>query len=489
MFQELNFTTEVFSIDVDGATKPVELYANLRRIFPGKTLLLECAEHHSPETAASFVCADPIAEFTIENGRARIECAGRAIEEIELTDSGSAIAALTRFKDSIKIRFGENRADEKKLAGLFGYIGYSAIPLFEDVEFSKTTRRSDEQIPDVKFALYRFVFRFDHFQNTLTAIKLNETPSSENTNSVGLAELFAVATQSHCVKASTFATTGAESLELSDADFAKIVRVCQQHIRRGDVFQIVPSRKFVVPFRGDEFAVYRALRRINPSPYLFFFDYSEFSLFGSSPEAQLLVKDNIATVHPIAGTYPRGETKTQDLEFAEALSRDAKETAEHTMLVDLARNDLSRNCERVRVEQFKKIEFYSHVIHLVSRVCGELNGAITNAAQILADTFPAGTLSGAPKYRAMQIINELEPAARSFYGGAVGFLELGGDVTFAIMIRSFLAKEGKLVFQAGAGIVADSVPANETAEVRNKLAALRRAVEQAEREFKKGSAG
>ena len=488
MFRELNFTTEVFSVDSDGAAKPVEMYANLRRIFPGKTLLLECAEPHAPEAVASFVCADPIAEFTIENGWARIECAGLSIEEIELRHTASAILALTRFQDSIKIRRGENRADEKKLSGLFGYVGYGAIPYFEDIEFSKTPPDA-ERIPDAHFALYRFVFRFNHFQNTLAAIKLCETPSSENTNTVGLAELFAETTGKNTVESLPFATTGAEFSELSDEGFAEIVRVCQRHIRRGDVFQIVPSRKFVVPFQGDEFAVYRALRRINPSPYLFFFDYGKFSLFGSSPEAQLLINNKIATLHPIAGTYPRGKSEAQDLEFAERLSRDAKETAEHTMLVDLARNDLSRNCDRVRVEEFKKIEFFSHVIHLVSRVCGELNGAITNAAQILADTFPAGTLSGAPKYRAMQIINELEPSARSFYGGAVGFLELGGDVTLAIMIRSFLAKEEKLIFQAGAGIVADSVPENETAEVRNKLAALRRAVEQAEREFKQASAG
>ncbi len=488
MFQELNFTTEVFSVDSDGVTKPVELYANLRGIFPGKTLLLECAEPHAPQSAASFVCADPIAEFTIENGWARIECAGLPIEEIELTDSGSAIFALTHFQKSIKILFGENQADEKKLAGLFGYIGYGAIPYFEDIRFSKMPP-DEEQIPDARFTLYRFVFRFDHFQNTLTAIKLSETPSSDNTNAVGLAQLFAEATGENIVESSPFTTTGAEFSELSDEGFAEIVRVCQRHIRRGDVFQIVPSRKFVVPFCGDEFAVYLALRSINPSPYLFFFDYGDFSLFGSSPEAQLLVNDKIATLHPIAGTYPRGKSEAEDLEFADRLSRDPKETAEHTMLVDLARNDLSRNCELVRVEQFKKIEFYSHVIHLVSRVCGQLNGAITNAAQILADTFPAGTLSGAPKYRAMQIINELEPSARSFYGGAVGFLELDGDATLAIMIRSFLAKEEKLIFQAGAGIVADSVPENETAEVRNKLAALRRAVEQAEREFKQSSAG
>lgn len=478
MFQELNFTTEVFSLAGTDVAAPVELYANLRQSFP-ETLLLECAEPHSPETAASYVCADPVARFSIAGGRARIERVGHSIEEIELKDSGSAINAFEQFQNSIKVRFGENEESEKKLAGLFGYFAFSAIPYFEDIQLPKTPSES-EQIPEMQFALYRFVFRFDPFQNTLSAIKLRDADEDKNAGGE-LAKLFAEATgNSGAVELSPFAATGAESSELSDAQFAEIVRRCQRHIRRGDVFQIVPSRKFTVPFRGDEFAVYRALRRINPSPFLFFFDYGGFSLFGSSPEAQLLIKNNVATVHPIAGTYPRGATEREEREFAEALSRDRKETAEHTMLVDLARNDLNRNCSRVSVEQFKKVEFYSHVIHLVSRVTGEINGA-ASAARILADTFPAGTLSGAPKYRAMQLINELEPSARSFYGGSVGFFSFDGDCTQAIMIRSFLARDEKLIFQAGAGIVADSVPERETAEVRNKLAALRRAIAEAER--------
>ncbi len=276
-----------------------------------------------------------------------------------------------------------------------------------------------------------------------------------------------------------FARVGEEKANISDEDFAETVRTCQKHIRRGDVYQIVPSRKFVQPFRGDEFQVYRALRCINPSPFLFFFDYGNFALFGSSPEAQLLIRDRIATLHPIAGTYPRGANKTEDREFAEKLQNDPKESAEHVMLVDLARNDLNRNCSGVGVESFKQVEFYSHVIHLVSKVSGELAGS-TSAAEILSDTFPAGTLSGAPKYKAMQILNDLEPSGRSFYGGSVGFLDLNGDCTQAIMIRSFLARKRKLIFQAGAGIVSDSDPLKETEEVRNKLGALRRAIEMAE---------
>lgn len=477
MSEKFTFSAETIAAGADRAT-PVTLYGNLRQIFP-ETLLLECIEYKTPETARSYLCADPILKFFVRDGKAFIEQNGRKIEEIMLSESQSAVSAFEKLQQSIKVQFADESLSD--LAGLFGYSGYSAIPFFEDIEFQNAPP-AEEQIPDLQFALYRYVFRFDHFQNRMTAIELREN-NSEN-QSVSLSELLDKITFRRVPKYG-FERVGTEQSSISDEEFAETVRVCQRHIRRGDVFQIVPSRKFVQPYRGDEFQVYRALRRINPSPFLFFFDYGSFSLFGSSPEAQLLIRENVATLHPIAGTYPRGSGAAEDREFAEKLQNDRKESAEHVMLVDLARNDLSRHCKEVRVEAFKEIEFYSHVIHLVSRVSGKLNGN-TSAAQILADTFPAGTLSGAPKYRAMQILNEIEPSGRSFYGGSVGFFALNGDCTQAIMIRSFLARQRKLIFQAGAGIVADSVPENETAEVRNKLAALRRAIEYAEKEFKQG---
>lgn len=473
MPESFNFNAEILNASSD-TTTPVAMYGNLRQIFP-ETLLLECVEPHQPETASSFVCADAVARFSIKNGKAEIEREGRKIAEFDLT-SESAVAAFDEFQNSIKIRSGENTNS----AGLFGYVGFSAIPRFEDIRFSKLPP-ADEQIAEMQFALYRYVFRFDHFRNSLTAIKLQDAENAAD-KTISLSDLFAKITRRRPVEF-PFSSEGNEAAEISDAEFAEIVRVCQRHIRRGDVFQIVPSRKFAVNYRGDEFAVYRALRRINPSPFLFFFDYGGFSLFGSSPEAQLLIKNKTATLHPIAGTYPRGQNEREDREFAGKLLADAKETAEHVMLVDLARNDLGRNCSSVKVEKFKTVEFYSHVIHLVSRVTGKLNDGVS-AAQVFADTFPAGTLSGAPKYRAMQILNELEPSARSFYGGSVGFFGLDGSCTQAIMIRSFLARRRKLILQAGAGVVADSVPEKETAEVRNKLAALRRAIEQAENNFK-----
>ncbi|MBE7179038.1 MAG: anthranilate synthase component I family protein, partial [Mucilaginibacter polytrichastri] len=250
-------------------------------------------------------------------------------------------------------------------------------------------------------------------------------------------------------------------------------------IHRGDVFQIVPSRAFSQRFTGDEFNVYRALRSINPSPYLFYFDYGNFKLFGSSPEAQLTINKGEATIYPIAGTFKRTGSDTEDAEIALQLKNDPKESAEHVMLVDLARNDLSRHCDDVEVQAFKEVQFYSHLVHLVSKVSGKLRLGV-DSFSVVADTFPAGTLSGAPKYRAMEIIDQNEPHLRSFYSGALGFMGFNGDFNHAIMIRSFLSKENTLNYQAGAGIVTASDPETELQEVNNKIAALRKALIEAE---------
>lgn len=468
MSELFSFSGDILATGADRGT-PVSLYANLRLLFP-ETLLLECGEYDSPQNARSYLCADPIVKFSIKNDAAFVDYEGRRIKEIRLNGANSAVAALEDFQKSLRIDCAQSAGD---LCGLFGYIGYSAIPHLEDIRFPKE-KSADEEIPDLQFALYRYVFRFDHFQNQITAAALRKNDGNGKAQADSLSELLEKITYRRAPEYG-FERVGDESGNMSDDEFAETVRLCQRHIRRGDVFQIVPSRKFVQPFRGDEFEVYRALRRINPSPFLFFFDYGNFSLFGSSPEAQLLVRGRRAALRPIAGTYPRGASASEDLEFAEKLRNDPKENAEHVMLVDLARNDLGRNCRSIAVESFKKIELYSHVMHLVSQVTGRLNEGAT-AARILADTFPAGTLSGAPKYRAMEIINELEPTSRSFYGGCVGFFGADGSCTQAIMIRTFLARRRKLIFQAGAGIVADSVPEREAAEVSNKLGALRRAI-------------
>jgi anthranilate synthase component 1 len=472
MFERFDLSAETITRTADHGL-PVSLYGNLRQIF-SETLLLECLDYDSPETARSYLCAAPLLKFTLKDCAIQIEMEGRKIKEIPLSVEQSAVSILNEFQKAINI--GTANGELAGLAGLFGYVGYSAIPFFEDLDFSNTAP-ANEQIPEIQFALYRYVIRFDHFHNQITAMKLSKAGEKDETRS--LSELLNMITYRRA-PLYDFERTGEERANISDEDFAGLIKVCQKHIRRGDVYQIVPSRKFTQAYRGDEFQVYRALRCINPSPFLFFFDYGSFALFGSSPEAQLLIRGRVATVHPIAGTYPRGASAVEDREFAEKLQNDPKESAEHVMLVDLARNDLNRHCNGVGVDSFKQIEFFSHVIHLVSKVSGELAEKIS-AAEVLSDTFPAGTLSGAPKYKAMQILNEIEPSGRSFYGGSVGFLDLNGDCTQAIMIRTFLASRRELTFQAGAGIVSDSDPVKETAEVRNKLGALRRAIEMAEK--------
>ena len=467
----MKFSVETLTQAADLVT-PVSLYANLRQLFP-ETLLLECVEARSLEDSASYLCADPVLRFSVRGKIAKLEHNGRQTAEIELRAANQTVAAFRDFQNSIEF---DRPEVARELAGLFGYVGFSAIPLLEDIEFAKTPDR-ENKIPDLQFALYRYVFRFDHFRHTLTAIRLTE--ANETTNALPLPELFERISRRRAVEFE-FARRGDEIAETTDADFAGLVETCQRHIRRGDVFQIVPSRRFAQNYSGDEFQVYRQLRQINPSPFLFFYDYGGFSLFGSSPEAQLTVKNSTAALNPIAGTYARGRDAEEDRILSAKLQADAKESAEHIMLVDLARNDLGRHCERVTVERFKETELFSHVIHLVSRVSGAVESD-ADAFQIFADTFPAGTLSGAPKYRAMQILNNLEPSARSFYGGSVGFFGFDNSATLAIMIRSFLAKNRTLTFQAGAGVVADSVPQTETAEVKNKLAALRRAIQLAEK--------
>lgn len=332
MHELFKYSVEFLETNADDKT-PVALFANLRQMFP-ETLLLECVEPHSPQNARSYLCADPVARFLIKDDKAVIESRGRKIQEIELNDASETVVAFNNFKNSIEINSAENIHD---LLGLFGYAGYNAIPFFEDIEF-KNPPPAGENIPALQFALYRYVFRFDHFRHTLTAIALVD----DQETAINLRELL--------IKISTrraaefgFKCKNSEVSNLSDDEYAGLVETCKRHIQRGDVFQIVPSRKFVQAFAGDEFEVYRALRRINPSPYLFFYDFGGFSLFGSSPEAQLIVNDETATLNPIAGTYPRGIDLQADFELAEKLSNDQKENAEHVMLVDLARNDLGRH--------------------------------------------------------------------------------------------------------------------------------------------------
>ena len=357
--------------------------------------------------------------------------------------------------------------------GLFGYFTHEAVEHFETIKLKPETVDNPRKIPTLKYHIYRYIIAVDHFKNELYIFE-----NGLDSDGSGLEKV------EYLIKNKNFPEyhfelNGAESSNITDEGFMAMVEQMKKHIYRGDVFQIVPSRAFSTPFLGDEFNVYRALRSINPSPYLFYFDYGSYRIFGSSPEAQITIKNRVASIFPIAGTIKRTGDDENDIIEARRLENDPKESAEHVMLVDLARNDLSRHCEQVKVEAFKQVQYYSHLIHLVSHVSGKLlPGA--SSFKIVADTFPAGTLSGAPKYRAMEIIYENENIKRSFYSGAIGFLGFNGDFNHAIMIRSFLSKNNVLHYQAGAGIVADSVPQNELNEVNNKIAALRLALQTAQ---------
>jgi anthranilate synthase component 1 len=449
-------------------TTPVSIYLRLRDVFPN-SLLLESSDYHSRENNMSYVCCDPIAGIMVNKGELVKYYPDKSSEkqtEFNLTDE------VFNFRKT----FTSNADTDLKFIadGLFGYFTHEAVEYFEDIKLKKIDD-TEKEIPVFQYHIYRYIIAIDHFKNQLHIIK-NE--SDFETEESGLDKIEYLIQNKNFPEYS-FKINGSESSNQTDEEFIALVEKMKTHIFRGDVFQIVPSRGFKTPFLGDEFNVYRALRSINPSPYLFYFDYGSFKIFGSSPEAQLTIKNREATIYPIAGTFKRSGNDAQDQIIAEQLEKDPKESAEHVMLVDLARNDLSRHCENVSVKAYKEVQFYSHLIHLVSKVSGTLKEGV-NPFKIVADTFPAGTLSGAPKYRAMELIDAYEKTKRSFYSGAIGFMGFNGEFNHAIMIRSFLSKGNLLHYQAGAGIVADSNPQSELNEVNSKIAALRNAIKQAE---------
>lgn len=383
----------------------------------------------------------------------------------DISEQYGADRIITEFLTLFDIE-GDNHS------GLFGYTAYDAVKYFEDIPI-QTLKPEDNDAPDMLYILYRFTLVFDHFHNTLTMIELlseDEPSRSERIRQV-------IDNRNYATY--PFRRTGVLSSTIEDERYREMVRRGINHCNRGDVFQIVLSRRFEQPFIGDDFCVYRALRSINPSPYLFYFDFGGFRIFGSSPETHCKIDGRKITIDPIAGTAFRTGDDTEDARRAQALLQDPKESAEHVMLVDLARNDLSRNAQNVTVELYKEVQYYSHVIHLVSRVSGTLPEEY-DSIRAFADTFPAGTLSGAPKVRAMELINELEPHNRGIYGGAIGFVGFDGSLNQAITIRTFVSRNGRLHFQAGAGIVSLSDPERELQEVNNKLGALSKAIERAE---------
>ncbi|MDB5025367.1 MAG: anthranilate synthase component family protein [Mucilaginibacter sp.] len=450
-------------------TTPVSIYLRLRDVFPN-SLLLESSDYHSRENSMSYVCCEPIGGLTLIDGQLKKSYPDGSTE-IQEPGTFELVEQISKFLDDFQVTDNPTKIISN---GLFGYFTHEAVEHFETIKL-KQSSDDTRKIPVMQYHIYRYIITIDHFKNELYIFRNQTDDQSED----GSIEKMEYLIKNKNFPEYHFQSNGEEQSSLANEDFMAVVEKMKQHIFRGDVFQIVPSRPFSRKFLGDEFNVYRALRSINPSPYLFYFDYGDFRIFGSSPEAQITIKNRVASIFPIAGTFKRSGDDIKDAEIARQLENDPKESAEHVMLVDLARNDLSRHCEQVEVKAFKEVQYYSHLIHLVSHVSGKLRPGVPSF-KIVADTFPAGTLSGAPKYRAMELIDENEKSKRSFYSGAIGFLGFNGDFNHAIMIRSFLSKNNTLHYQAGAGIVADSDPLSELKEVDNKIAALRKAIEMAE---------
>lgn len=446
---------------------PVSIYLKVRDIYPN-SLLLESSDYHSKENSYSFICMGPVAEFRVHHNEMTVTLPGRDTAVETVNKDNGVVENLRKFLSSFSIDSGD---DGLLMDGIFGYTTFDAVQYFEDIRFQSPLPEK-EDIPEIRYNFFRFVLAVNHLRNELLLF--------EHIVNGGESEMDRVTSLLHNRNIATydFATRGEEASNLTDDDYRAMVTRGKEHCYRGDVFQIVLSRQFFQEFTGDEFNVYRALRSINPSPYLFYFDYGSYKLFGSSPEAQIVVKEGKAFINPIAGTFRRTGNDREDQELARKLTEDEKENAEHVMLVDLARNDLSRTTRKVTVEEYREIQFYSHVIHMVSKVSGELP-ADANTIRILAESFPAGTLSGAPKYKAMELIDTYEGKRRGFYGGTIGFLRFNGDINHAIMIRSFLSRDHRLYYQAGAGIVSESTEEGELQEVNNKLAALKSAIEMA----------
>ncbi|MCG2459636.1 anthranilate synthase component I family protein [Flavobacteriaceae bacterium F89] len=445
---------------------PVSVYLKIRDRFPN-SILLESSDYQANNNSFSYICCNPIASIKVGHGKITEHLPdGNKIETIIKADT-DVTETLDRFSKKFET---EENGFKFITNGLFGYLAYDAVRYFEDVEIDK--KEGGVEIPDIYYAVYQNIIAINHFKNEAYLF----AHCYKNKSNIGELEQILNAKN---FASYNFVKEGNPTSNLKDEEYKEHVALAKKHCQRGDVFQLVLSRRFSQEFKGDEFNVYRALRSVNPSPYLFYFDYGDFKIFGSSPEAQLIVKKGKAEIHPIAGTFKRTGNDEQDAILAKKLTEDDKENSEHVMLVDLARNDLSRNGQEVAVENYREVQFFSHVIHLVSKVTAHIKENIPTL-KVVADTFPAGTLSGAPKHMAMQLIEKYEKTNRGYYGGAIGFMDFNGNFNHAIMIRTFLSKNHHLYYQAGAGLVAASDPETELQETYHKLGALTKALEIAE---------
>ena len=491
---QYNYKTVTRKILADLYT-PVGVYMRLRDIYP-QSALMESSDYHGSDNSRSFIGVHPIASIAVGHGIVTATYPDGKVEKQELPAFGEGkgeeckLAISKAINDFIQSFHVEGEG--KDFCGLYGFTTFNAVRYFENIPVKDTTMEKNDA-PDIYYIMYKDIIVFDHFNNTMELIVLNEANEEEKSEEAKLEnsslstlhsslEIDALlkAVNKANVKPYDFHPVGETTSTLTDEEHKANIRRCIQHCLRGDVFQIVVSRRFVQKYEGDDFKLYRALRSINPSPYLFYFDFGGFRIFGSSPETHNRIVGNKAFIDPIAGTTKRTGDMEQDRKAAEFLRNDPKENAEHVMLVDLARNDLSRNCHGVKVDFYKDMQCYSHVIRLVSRVSCTLDEGADHIKELI-DTFPAGTLSGAPKVRAMQIISELEPHNRGAYGGCIGFIGLNGDLNQAIVIRTFISRNGELWFQAGSGVVAKSNDQYELEECNNKLGALTKAIHIAEK--------
>jgi len=444
-------------------TTPVNVLLAVREKYP-LTLLLESSDYQTKENSFSFIGFEPIANVKVDDGRLTSSHG----DDLQLNLTGNSLSkALNSFMS--RFRFTTEDPEVKQFNGLFGYTTFEVVKYFDS--YKQDSTKIDGTIPDLQFHFFAYLIVFDHYNSRLTIIE-----NIEGDKNSKMAEIIALVNKP--TRSIYFFEPGKISANMSDEDYKQMVTAAKQHCQRGDVFQLVLSRRYSQKYTGDDINVYRALRAINPSPYLFYFDYGDFKIMGSSPEAQIVVRGSSVEIHPIAGTMKRTGNTELDNEVAKKLANDPKENAEHNMLVDLARNDLSKHCTDVQVSKNKVIQYFSHVIHLVSKVIATKPKDISSF-QVFEDTFPAGTLSGAPKYKAIELINKYEPKERGFYGGAIGYVNFNGDMNMAITIRSVLSKNQELHYQAGAGIVIGSKEEMELQEVDNKLKAIQEATKMA----------
>lgn len=445
---------------------PVSTYLKVRDLFP-QSFLMESSDYQSCKNNRSFIGLDPIAQISISQGIATVTFPDKSTESQSVDVNHSIGDILNVYMQRFHIT-----GDNSCYCGLYGYTSFNAARYFENIQV-KDEREPKNDAPDLLYILYRYLIVFHDHRHELMIIEMQE--DGENSCLPQIEK--AILNRNYSLY--DFRPVGETYSTLSDEEHKANIRKGIAHCLRGDVFQVVLSRRFIQHYQGDDFQLYRALRNINPSPYLFYFDLGGFRIFGSSPETHCKITDRQVSIDPIAGTTRRSGNPEIDRKLTEQLLADAKENAEHVMLVDLARNDLSRNCRKVYVDFYKQPQYYSHVIHLVSRVSGEMEQDAT-VVQAFFDTFPAGTLSGAPKVRAMQLISDYEPHSRGIYGGCIGFIGFNGNLNQAITIRTFVSRNNKLWYQAGGGIVAQSNEENELQEVNNKLGALKKAISLAE---------